>query len=67
MSSGATAAVANVNDAPPGSVTIDNTTPARATRSLTGNTLADADGLGAITYQWLEGRRRGGRQRCDMS
>ena len=31
VSSGATAAVANVNDAPTGPVTIDNATPARAT------------------------------------
>ena len=47
----ATAAVANVNDAPTGSVTISGT--ATEDQVLTAsNTLADADGLGAISYQW---------------
>ena len=34
VTSAQTAAIGNVNDAPTGSVTIDNATPARATRSL---------------------------------
>ena len=47
--------MANVNDAPTGSVTIDGTTPTKARRSRRANTLADADGLGAISYQWQRG------------
>jgi hypothetical protein len=51
VSSAATSGVVNVNDAPTGSVTISGT----ATRGQTltaSNTLADADGLGIINYQW---------------
>jgi hypothetical protein len=56
VTSSATTAVANVNDAPTGSVTISGT----ATRGQTltaANTLADVDGIptsgsGAIAYQW---------------
>ena len=45
------AAVANVNDAPTGTVTISGT--AQEDQMLTAsNTLADADGLGAFSYQW---------------
>ncbi|RLJ64793.1 DUF4347 domain-containing protein [Sulfurisoma sediminicola] len=47
----ATAAVVNVNDAPTGGVTVSGT--AKEQRTLTaGNTLGDADGLGTIAYQW---------------
>lgn len=50
--SSATAAVGNVNDAPTGGVSISGS--ALPGQTLTGsNTLADADGLGAIRYQWL--------------
>ena len=43
-----------VNDAPTGSVTITGTTTQN--QSLTAaNTLADADGLGSIAYQWKAG------------
>ena len=52
VTSAATAAVANVNDAPTGSVTIDDTTPTQGQTLTASNTLADADGLGAITYTW---------------
>jgi hypothetical protein len=46
--------VANANDAPTGSVTIDNTTPAQGDTLTASNTLADADGIpGPITYQWF--------------
>ncbi len=46
--------VTNVNDAPVGSVTIDNMTPAQGDTLTVSNTLADADGLsGPITYQWF--------------
>ena len=49
--SAATAAVTNVNDPPTGTVTISGT--AQEDQVLTAsNTLADADGLGAISYQW---------------
>jgi hypothetical protein len=52
--SSATVAVANVNDAPTGTVTIGGT--AEQGRTLTAsNTLADADGLGAISYTWMAG------------
>src|SRR2546429_668820 len=49
--SAATSAVTNVNDPPTGTVTISGT--ASKGQVLTAsNTLADADGLGAISYQW---------------
>ena len=48
-----TAAVTNVNDAPTGAVSIDTTTPAEGDTLTASNTLADEDGLGTITYQWL--------------
>ncbi|HMX23820.1 MAG TPA: hypothetical protein PKA11_12720, partial [Accumulibacter sp.] len=51
VSSAATAAVANVNDAPTGSVTIDDTTPTQGQTLTASNSLADVDGLGAISYQ----------------
>ena len=52
VASTATAAVANVNDDPTGSVTITGT--ASEGEVLTANTsaLADADGLGTLIYQW---------------
>ena len=51
VASAPTAAVANVNDAPTGAVTISGT--ATEDQVLTAsNTLADADGLGTISYQW---------------
>jgi hypothetical protein len=43
--------VANVNDQPTGSVTIEGTATQGQTLSVS-NTLADADGLGTISYQW---------------
>ena len=49
VSSATTSAVANVNDAPTGSVTIDDTTPTQGQTLTVSNTLADVDGLGAIT------------------
>ncbi len=51
VTSAATSAVANVNDAPTGGVTISGT--ATEDQILTAsNTLADADGLGTLSYQW---------------
>ena len=49
--SSATTAVANVNDVPTGTVTISGTLVQGRTLTAA-NTLADADGLGTITYQW---------------
>uniref|UniRef100_UPI001867D003 hypothetical protein n=1 Tax=Halomonas sp. 3A7M TaxID=2742616 RepID=UPI001867D003 len=52
VTSAATESVANVNDAPTGGVII--TGDAVEDQTLTAsNTLADEDGLGAVTYQWL--------------
>ena len=51
-SAGTTAAVTNVNDAPTGLVTISGT-PTEDQVLTASNTLTDADGLGAISYQWL--------------
>ncbi len=47
----ATLAVANINDAPTGTVAI-NGTAAKGQILTAANTLEDADGLGLITYQW---------------
>jgi nitrous oxide reductase accessory protein NosL len=51
---GPTAPVANVNDAPTGAVTISGTATEDQTLTAS-NTLADVDGLGAISYQWNRG------------
>ena len=51
VTSVATAAVANENDNPTGAVTISGTATQGETLTA-GNTLADADGLGALSYQW---------------
>ena len=53
VTSAATGSVQNINDAPTGSVTLSGT--ARQGQTLTANAggLADADGLGAFTYEWL--------------
>jgi YD repeat-containing protein len=60
VASGATATVVNVNDAPTGSVTIGGTATQGQTLTAA-NTLADADGLGAISYQWrADGENIGG-------
>src|SRR2546421_10417035 len=51
MGSAEPATVTNVNDPPTGTVTISGT--AQENQVLTAsNTLADADGLGTISYQW---------------
>ena len=48
----ASATVANVNDLPTGAVTISGAVKQGQTLTAA-NTLADVDGLGAISYQWL--------------
>ncbi len=53
VASADTAAVANANDDPTGSVTIDNTSPDQGDTLTASNTLGDPDGLtGPISYQW---------------
>ncbi|MEO5339744.1 MAG: DUF4347 domain-containing protein [Magnetococcus sp. MYC-9] len=52
VTSAATGAVANVNDLPTGDVTVSGTATQGETLTVS-NTLADLDGLGSITYQWL--------------
>ena len=54
VTSVATTAVANINDAPTGSVTISGT-PTEDQTLAASNNLTDADGLGFITYHWLRG------------
>ena len=49
--SAATAAVTDANDVPTGTVTITGTATQGETL-IASNDLADADGLGPITYQW---------------
>ncbi len=44
--------LAAVNDAPTGTVSLDNTAPQQGQTLTAQQTLADADGLGTITYQW---------------
>ncbi len=51
VTSAATTAVINVNDQPTGSVTISGTVTKGETLTAQ-NTLADNDGLGALSYQW---------------
>ena len=46
--------IANVNDSPTGSVTISGTPTQGQSLSAT-NSLADADGLGVVSYKWLAG------------
>jgi Ca2+-binding RTX toxin-like protein len=50
--SGPTAAVANVNDAPTGTVSITGTAAEDQVLTADASTLADADGLGVLHYQW---------------
>ena len=54
-SSTTTINITAVNDAPTGTITIDNTSPAEGNLLTASNTLADADGLGTITYTWKAG------------
>ena len=46
--------IANVNDAPTGLVTISGTTTQGQVLTAT-NSLADADGLGVVSYSWFSG------------
>ncbi len=55
LTSGASAAVQNINDAPQGTVQINGQPQEGATLSANTNALSDADGLGAFSYQWQRG------------
>ncbi|MBQ0919969.1 hypothetical protein KBW71_16145 [Hydrogenophaga aromaticivorans] len=52
VTSSATAPVQNVNDAPTGLVSIDDISPVVTQTLFVSNTLADADGMGVVGYQW---------------
>ncbi|WP_328591695.1 FG-GAP-like repeat-containing protein [Prosthecochloris vibrioformis] len=52
VTSSATASVANVNDAPTGSVTTSGTVAEDEELTAVTTTLADEDGLGTLSYQW---------------
>ncbi len=52
VTSSATTSVINVNDAPTGNVLITGTATQNQTLTAS-NSLADIDGLGTISYQWL--------------
>ncbi|MBL0285814.1 MAG: hypothetical protein IPQ01_19320 [Zoogloea sp.] len=52
VASAPTSPIVNVNDAPTGTVHIGGTAEQGQTLSVT-NTLADLDGLGTLSYQWL--------------
>jgi len=54
VTSAGTSAVSNVNDLPTGAVTISGTPQENQTLTAA-NTIADADGMGTITYQWMRG------------
>ncbi len=55
VTSAPTAAVTGLNDAPTGTLTIDDTTPLQGSALNVTSTVADVDGLGAFTYSWLRG------------
>lgn len=52
VASNPTGSTANLNDAPTGAVTITGT-PAQGQTLTASNTIADADGMGTVTYHWL--------------
>ena len=52
LTSDATAAVANANDAPGGTVTITGTTTQGQQLTADTSAITDADGLGTFSYQW---------------
>ena len=53
VTSGSTVAVANVNDAPTGGVTLTGTATQGEILTAASNTLADLDGMGTVSYQWF--------------
>jgi hypothetical protein len=55
VTSAPTAAVANVNDAPVGSVTITGTAAENEILTADASSVSDDDGLGTFSYQWYRG------------
>ena len=55
LTSAATAAVANINDTPTGLPTISGTATEDQTLTVDTSSIADADGTGSFSYQWLRG------------
>ena len=55
LTSAQTAAVLNLNDAPTGLPTISGSAIEDQTLAADTSAIADADGLGAFSYQWLRG------------
>ena len=54
ISSAQNVTITNVNDSPTGSVTISGS-PTQGQTLVASNSLADADGLGIVSYKWLAG------------
>jgi hypothetical protein len=55
LTSAPTAAIANINDAPTGLPTISGTLTVGQTLTAITSAIADADGLGPFSYQWMRG------------
>ena len=53
LTSSATTAVQNVNDSPTGSASITGTATQGQTLTAVTSSIADSDGLGSFSYQWL--------------
>ncbi|MDB2455598.1 pentapeptide repeat-containing protein [Planktomarina temperata] len=53
VTSSATSSIINVNDAPTGSITISGTASEGQVLTVDTSSLADEDGLGALSYQWF--------------
>ena len=53
VTSSATGSIINVNDAPSGSITISGTASEGQVLTVDTSSLADEDGLGALSYQWF--------------
>jgi hypothetical protein len=53
LTSSATSAVQNINDSPTGSASITGTATQGQTLTAITSSIADADGLGSFSYQWL--------------
>ncbi len=67
LTSAAVGPVANVNDAPTGTPSITGTATEDQTLSADTSSIADADGLGAFSYQWQRnGVAIGGATGCDL-
>lgn len=59
VTSAATVEVANINDAPTGGIIINGDVAENSELTADTSNLADADGLGQLTYQWQEGGEGG--------